>query len=209
MIRKILMSLMCVGMVFSVTACGENTNTNDGTSNNETNEEKVTLASEYTMLEIFGADVKFKLANPTYLWDSQDNFGAGEIDTVFIPSKDGKEVGNYYDIENTSGVIFMTSDDVIDSESNIKNNYKSWYNLDVTIEDLNNQLFERHIKGEDSKVYFESYCFQYEGVYDGEDIGTIYYSIQLVLYKEDYTQEQINKIKAEYHAIIDTFEFDK
>ena len=74
---------------------------------------------------------------------------------------------------------------------------------------MEHDLYTRHLKGENSKVYFESYAFKYEGNYEGESLGDIYYSVRLWIYKDDYTEEEINNVIAEYHTIIDTLEFVK
>lgn len=207
--KKLMLSLMCgvLSLGFATGCNSDKKDVKNEETNNSKTEENVVAADEYTELEIFGANVKFKLANPTYLWNCEDNFGAGEIDTVFIPSKNGEAVEDYYDAENISGVHFITTDDGVSSESSLKSTYKRWYGVDLTVEDMEEDLYTRHLKGESSEVYFESYSFEYEGVYDGEDLGTIYYSIQLVIYKDDYTQEEIDKVIAEYHTIIDTLEF--
>jgi len=202
--KKILLGIMCFALTLSITtACNKKEKTTDESENKE-----ITENSKYTELEIFGAKVKFKLANPTYLWNSNDDFGAGEVDTVFIPSKNGEPVEDYFYVDNISGIMFQTSDDVLESTSSLKKIYKNAYGMDLTVEQLEDDIFEKHLKGETSKIYFESYCFKYEGFSD-EDPSEVYYAIELMLYKNDYTQEEINKIIEEYHLIIDTFEFVK
>lgn len=213
--KNLLLGFICVVSLFFTTACGGNeSNVNNGVD--EENKESgnivagsVTPAADYTELEIFGATVKFKMANPTYLWNCEDSFGAGEVDTVFIPSKNGVEVENYYDAEHISGVTFQTSDDSVDSVTSLKNSFKKSTGIDLTVEDIKHDIYTRHLKGESSKVYFESYAFEYDGSYDGEPLEDIYYSVRLWLYKDDYTEEEMSKVIAEYHTMIDTLEFVK
>lgn len=213
--KNLLLGFMCVVSLFFTTACGGNeSNVNNGVDegnkeNNSVADSSVTPAADYTELEIFGAKVKFKLADPTYLWNCEDSFGAGEVDTVFIPSKNGVEVENYYDAEHISGVTFQTSDDSVDSATSLKNSFKKSTGIDLTVEDIKHDIYTRHLKGENSEVYFESYAFKYDGNYEGEELGDIYYSIRLWMYKDDYTKEEINKVIAEYHTMIDTLEFVK
>lgn len=168
----------------------------------------VPSSGDYTQLEIFGAAIQFKLADPTSYWNCCDNFGAGEIDTVFIISPDGTPVDDYYDQIHTSGIIFKTSEDGIDSEKSLKSAYKQWDGIDVQIENIENGIFSRHLLGESSDLYFESYCMEYEADFDGE-LSTIAYAVELRIYKGDYTPEEIAKAIAEYHLIIETLEFVK
>ena len=174
-------------------------------SKEENNDFKV--SEEYTELELFGATAKFKKQDPTNYWDCEDNFGAAEIDTVYIPTKNGKEVPNYYDQENTSGIIFQTSDDLIADKSRLKNSYKTWDEIDVEVKDIDDDLFKRHIKGQSSKLYFESYCFKYVGDFEGSNFD-VYYKIELRIYKDDFTKEEQEKLISEYHTIINSFKLN-
>ena len=209
--KKIILSLV-YGLLSLGIATGCNSSEqsvkNDKTINS-TIEENVVAADDYTRLEILGANVKFKLANPTYLWNCEDNFHSLEIDTVFIISKNGQAVEDYYNAESISGISFLITDDTVLSESSLKKEYKTKYGVDITVEDMEHDLYKRHLKGESSKLYFESYAFEYEGVFEEEESGTIYYSIQLIIHKDDYTKEEIDRVIKEYHIIIDTFEFIK
>jgi len=208
--KNLLFIFVCIIPLFFITACADNVNNtmdeNNNNNNNNSTDESLKDQTDYTELGIFGAKLKFKLANPTYLWDCDDNFGAGEIDTVFIPSKNGEEVEGYDDVENISGIIFQTSEDIISSESKIKNNYKKWHNLDVVVENLEHDLYGRHIKGENSKIYIETYAFKYDGNFEGKIVKDNYYRIHLEIHKDDYTQEEITKVIEEFHLIIDTLE---
>lgn len=200
--KKYLFSLIIFILLIGVTTgCNKEKSNKDEISD-------VNIAKDYTELEILGATVKFKKQEPTNYWDSQDNFGAGEIDTVYIPSQKGVEVPNYYEQENTSGIIFQTSDDIITSKNSLINTYKTWDNIDIEVEDIEKGIFKRHINGESSKLYFESYCFTYEGDLEGEKFDANY-KIELRIYKDDYSTEQIDKLISEYHTIIDTFEIIK
>ena len=207
--KKTLKIFLCIISLFIITGCGssikEKNNDTKKESNDVTNE-IVVASTEYTELEIFGAKLKFKLANPTYLWNSEDDFGAGEVDTVFIPSENGEKVEDYFEAVNTSGVIFEVSDYTTRSETAIKKDLKEWYNLDAIVENINHNLYQKHIQGENSKLYYESYLFSYKGKYDGESIGDIDYKIQLQIYKNDYTKEEIDKVVKEFHIMIDTLE---
>lgn len=198
--KKIIYFLTFILLICLTTGCMSKENDTTETNNSDAN-----VAKEYTELEIIGATARFKKQDPTNYWDCEDNFGAGEIDTVYIPSEGGKEVPNYYDQENTSGIIFQTSDDVVSSESYIKTIYKRWDNIDVKVENINKGIFKKHITGESSELYYESYSFSYEGEYDGEKFD-VYYKIELRIYKNDYTKEEQSKLISEYNTIIDTFE---
>lgn len=166
----------------------------------------INTADEYTEVEIFGnAKLKFKLANPTYFWNSNDNCGAAEIDTVYVVSKNGAENANALQGYEISGITFQTSDDVVSSETQIKNNIKNWFMINNTIvENINHNVFSKHVKAESDKVYYESYSFSFNnGEFD------VYYSVVLTLYKNKYTLDECSKIVAEYHNIIKTTELIK
>jgi hypothetical protein len=201
--KKILFSLITIVLLLGVTiGCN---NSEKSKNKNEKEEIKdVNIAKEYTELELLGRVAKFKLQNPTNYWNCEDDFGAGEIDAVYIPSKNGVEVPNYYEKENISGVIFQTSDDVLTSESNLKSTYQRWYGIDIEVNSIEKGIYKRHIKGESSSIYYEAYCFDYEGDFEGEK-SDVYYKIELIIYKNDYTKDEINKLISEYNTIIDSF----
>ena len=137
--KKTLICLMCgiISLGF-ITGCDENSN------KKESEKEEVVesnVAKEYTVIDIFGGTIKFKQANPTYLWNSNDNFGALEIDTVFLPSENGEAVEDYYDKLYQSGVVFITDDKISTSESFLKTRYKNSDGVDIVIEDLEDDEF--------------------------------------------------------------------
>lgn len=174
----------------------------------EQNNSGIIPADDYVELEIVGANVIFKYANPTYFWNTEDSFGAGEIDFVLIPSLNGEPIENYYEQERVSGVFFQTSDNLVMSDEDLKNEYISRYGVELQIENITHNIFKKHLKGETSEVYLESCCLSYDSNFDGE-ISSVYYAIELLIYKNDYTEEEMNKLIDEYHIIINTFNFIK
>ena len=92
----------------------------------------------------------------------------------------------------------------ITSESNLKSTYQRWYGIDIEVNSIEKGIYKRHIKGESSNIYYEAYCFDYEGDFEGEK-SDVYYKIELIIYKNDYTKDEINKLISEYNTIIDSF----
>jgi len=207
--NKLLFSLIILILAIGVTTgCNKKEDNKKEIEENKMEEKSdVKIDKEYTELEILGAVAKFKKQEPTNYWDSEDNFGALEIDTVYIPSENGVEVSNYYEHENVAGIIFESSGDVINNKTSVINTYKKWYGIDIQIEDIEKGIYKRHIKGESSEIYLEAYCFTYERDLEGEkSVG--YYKIELILYKDDYSAEQMDKLISEYQTIIDTLEIN-
>lgn len=166
-------------------------------------EPNIITGNSYVELDIRGAKyrVKFKLSDPTNFWNSGDDFGAMEVDTVFIVSKNGEPIEDYNDIEELSGIIFMVEDRYFESVESIQSRISEWYDLsDVEVEDLSSSIFKRHIKGENSSFYYETYCLEYEGDR---------YTIELNVYKNNYSADEIKNIIEEYHGIISSLEFVK
>ena len=62
---------------------------------------------------------------------------------------------------------------------------------------MQNNIFSRHIKGETSNFYLEIYCMKYK---EHKHV------LELNIYKDSYTKDEIDNIVSEYHKIIDTFE---
>lgn len=175
----------------------------ENNKNNQDTKKDVDMipSDKYSELDLWNFKFKFKMAKNTNLWNCNDNFGAMEVDTVYMVSENGVPIPNYYDVDKTSGVIFQIGDFVIDEESEIRNKLSRWYNIsNAKIEDVNDSIYSRYIKGESSNVYYESYGL----IITLPDESKIYYSIELVLYKNNYSKDMINKIIQEYHIIIDS-----
>lgn len=168
--------------------------------------------SEYTLLPIFGATLKFKKAESTLYWDCEDNFGAGEIDTVFVYSETGAEpadTSSIYGGDPISGITFSTNWLDPENPAEVKRKLNSVYGItDVTITKSDNPMFMNKIKGESDRYYFESYYMEYEGDLDGEK-SDIYYEIYLALDKRKISPVQLNLAIGEYHLMIKTMEFVK
>lgn len=163
---------------------------------------------EYTELPIFGATLKFKNAEPTLYWNCEDNFGTGEIDTVFVYSENGAEPVNY-DSTPISGITFTTNWLDPESPSDVKRKLDSVYGItDVTITKSDNPMFMNKIKGENDRHYFESNYMEYEGNFDGES-SKVYYEIYLALDKKKISPAKLNLAIGEYHLMIKTMEFVK
>lgn len=205
--KKVFLSLLYGVLVLGIaTGCGNNKNINQDNqsdANENINQDNQATTNEnisenYTTIDsILLGKVKFKTHNPTYFWDSGEDFGS-DIDTVFIVSENGVPVEGYYEIENLSGIIFEYDDRFFESHDSVKKRLNNWYGIsNLQITDLENNTFSRHIKGETNKLYLEAYCMEY---------NDIYYVIELNIYKNDYTQQEIDNIISEYHTIINTFE---
>ena len=141
--------------------------------------------------------IRFKTYNPTYFWNSNDDFGS-DIDTVFIVSKNGVSVNNYYEITNLSGIIFEYDSRYFGSHDSVKKRINELYGIsNLQIKDFENNILSRHIKGETNEFYLEIYCIKHNDVY---------YAIELNVYKNNYTKNELNFIISEYHTIINTLE---
>ncbi len=167
-------------------------------SNNES------ISEDYTIIDtlmVMGRKIKFKTHTSTYFWNSNDNFGAGEIDTVFFVSKNGLPIQNYYEIEKISGIIFQNDSRFFNSQDSVKKLFVEWHGItDLQIEELKDNIFSRHIKGETDELYVEIYCMKY---------NNIYYAIELDVYKNNYSKEEIDNIISEYYTIINTLEINE
>lgn len=193
--KKLFLSLLCGVLVLGLaTGCRNNQNTN--TENQSITNENI--SDNYTTIDsLFLGKVKFKTNNPTFFWNSNDDF-ASDIDTVFIVSKNGVPIENYYEIENLSGIIFEYDYRFFESHDSVKKRINSWHGItNLQITDLENSIFSRYIKGETNEFYLEIYCMKH---------NDIYYAIELNIYKNNYTQNEIDNIISEYHTIINTFE---
>lgn len=165
----------------------------------------VALADEYTERRAIFGRVKFKHAKPTYIWDSNDSFGS-DLDTAMFYSEGGVEVDPevYY---NTKSHIEFTYDVDDKSDSCLKEQYNRYYGItDLTIESVDRGVFKKHVKAEDSKIYFESYTMFYDAKNDDGSTRELTYSVQLILYKNEYSKEELNRMASEYQGIIDSFE---
>lgn len=194
--QKIFSYLLCMTLIlFLTTGCINKQNLNE-------EKQHITdaiISEDYTEIDAVLLDkkIKFKTHNPTNFWDSEDDFGS-DIDTVFIVSKNGEPIEDYYAIENISGIIFEYDSRFFDSHSSVKKMLNNWYgvtNLEIT--DLENNIFSRHIKGETDDFYLEVYCMKYDGKS---------YIIELDVYKDDYSVEELEYIISEYNTIIETLE---
>ena len=126
--------------------------------------------------------------------------GAGEIDTVLFVSKNGIPIENFYDIENTSVIIFETDSRFFGSNDEINNLMQKAHNINNTkIELINNGIFSKHIIGENGYLYFEAYCAVYEETN---------YVVELNVYKNNYSIDDFNLILTEYKNIINTLKVE-
>lgn len=170
-------------------------------------------SSEYTQIDILGAKVRFKSATPTLYWNSNENYGAGEIDTVFIYSETGTQPIDFsktfepgYTI---SGITFATNSLNPSNQADTKQKLNRIYGLtDVDITKADNSMFMYKVKSENDKYYFESNYMEYEGSFEGEDF-TVYYEIYLLLDKNNISSSQLYTAIGEYHLMIKTMEFIK
>ena len=200
--KKILKSIICTGLISALTTACVTVEEKNKIEENKPYT-SIVESKEYTEMDIYQTKIRYKLAESTSLWDCDYNFGALEIDTILMPSKNGQPIDKYYDIENISGIHFQTGDDAIKSEDSLKFKYKNWYNIyNLKVENIEKGPFVKYIKGETKEIYMESYALKYKDE-NGKDT---YYDITLVLYKNDYDKELINKVIDEYHLIINTLE---
>lgn len=173
---------------------------------------QVVESSEYTSLGIFDANVKFKTAVPTSYWNCRYNFGAAEIDTIFIYSESGEEPYDYERMLNEPGyfipgITFSTNVLNPKEPTLVKQKLNRLYGFtDVDISKSSNSMFMYKIKGENSRYYFESNYMEYEGYLDGEP-SHIYYEVYLALDKSRLSSSQLQAAIGEYHTIINTMEF--
>ena len=209
--KKILLNILVFVLLLGVTTgCGNKNQENNNDENNQIKEDPINtdVAEKYTKLKIYGKEVKFKKHELTYFWDSQSNFGTGEIDTIFLISKNGEKIEDLSSLKSISGIAFYVSDDIKADKKELQNTYGDWERMDLEITDTDEGLFKRHMKGENEGLYLESYCFQYEGKLGKEKIN-VNYKIELRIKKSEYSEVEIDKIIAEFHTIIETFELVK
>ncbi len=195
--------------MFFVSGCSllKNNNLNDGENNNEKTN-NIIVSENFTALDILGAKIKFKKTNPTNFWDSKDSFGAMEIDTVYIFSKNGGELENYEEVD-TAMILFQTNQLTPTNENDVKTKLNRWYQItDPAIIKLSNNLFMYKILGESSSTYYESYYTEYMGKFDGSSESKVYYEIILKIPKNILSNEEQQMAKDEFHTIIDTIEFE-
>lgn len=183
---------------------GYTTSTSETTIRISRNSEISANASdEYTELGIFGANIRFKKTNPTYFWDSNNDFGAGEIDTVYLFSEGGVEV----DMDLSTMITFQTDGLEPGNEAHARQTLNKWYKMtNVMIERINNSIFLYHIVGETTSIYYECYYMEYDGDMDG-DIFHVNYDIALEAHKDEITADQLEHVKEEYHMMIHTLQF--
>ena len=199
--NKFFLSLLCVILILSfVVGCGNNNNETKNDNNNEDNQPIINenISDSYTTIESSAFNkIRFKTHNPTFFWNSEDDFGS-DIDTTFVVSKGGEPVENYYDIEELSVMVFGYDNRHFSSSDTVKKLYKYWYGItELQINYLENNIFSKHIKGETDKIYVETYCMIY---------NDIPYAVVLRVYKKDYTQNELKRIISEFHTIINTLE---
>ncbi len=165
----------------------------------------VVLADEYTERRTIFGKVKFKHAKPTCIWDSNDNFGS-DLDTTMFYSENGVEVDPeiYHNTKSHIEFIFDVDDK---SDSSLREQYNRYYGITtLNIESVDRGVFKKHVNAEDSKMYFESYVMFYETKREDGSPLELTYSVQLILYKNECSQEQLNRMASEYQGIIDSFE---
>ena len=179
---------------------------NNKANNNNTKEENMNMnfVSSDNYISFYSnnlnSQISFKPGNPTFFWNSGDNFGAAEIDTVLLVSKNGLPIDNYYDIGNVSAIIFETDSRFFSSTDKFNEFMQKAHNIsNAKIELTNSGLFSRHVVGENEYLYLEAYC----GVYKG-----INYVVELNIYKNNYSNEDFNLILNEYNNIINTIKMD-
>lgn len=154
----------------------------------------------YTDVRILGRKARFKQANST-LFKLDTDTGSFEVDAALIPIK---AKGNLWEKGSQSHVSFSNGGGISDDE--IRSRHKMWYKIDgIMFENINNSSFTKHYKYEDRKLYCEGFCMYYEVNFDGV-IRQQPYEIYLILYKDEYPIEELNKLVSEFNLVIDTFE---
>ena len=209
--KKIILNIFILIILLGVTTgCGSKKEENKEEKNNQVKEDPINtdVSKEYTKLKIYGKEVKFKKHELTYFWDAQDNFGTAEIDTFYLVSKNGEKIEDIYSLKTISGIAFYVSDDIKADKKELQYTYGDWERIELEITDPDEGLFKRHMKGENDSLYLEAYCFKYEGKF-GKEKTNVNYKIELRIDKSKYSEVEIEKIKAEFHTIIDTFELIK
>lgn len=167
------------------------------------------ISSDSTVVDIFGRKISFSTLSPTCFWNSEDDFGAGEIDTVFIYSPNGASLEDTdYQSSQKAKIVFQTSPLSPDKLENTKNTVKKLYNVDnVTIQKLENSIFMYKITGESSSSYAEIYYLEYDGDFEGE-ISKVYYDITFHINKNLLSKDEQYIAKHEFETIINTLKFE-
>lgn len=194
--KKVFLLTICMLTVLLISGCSYS-------SKNES----LNVTDSITTLDIFGAKIKFKKSDPTNFWDTQDNFGAAEIDTVYFFSKDGVEVENYENID-TAIILFQTNQLTPTNKNDVKTKLNRWHQItNPTITELDNRPFMYHIIGESSSTYYESYYTEYIGKFDNDE-SKVYYEIILKIPKNKLTDDEQKLAKDEYHIMMSTLKFE-
>lgn len=166
------------------------------------------VSTEDTTINIFGRKISFKTLSPTCYWNSQDSFGAAEIDTVFIYSPNGASLEDTdYFSNQKAKIIFETSQLSPSNLEGTKNTIKQWYKVDnVNIQKLDNSIFTYKITGESSSKYVEVLYMEYDSNFDGNS-SKVCYDIMLNIEKNTLSQDELYIAKHEFDTIINTLKF--
>lgn len=197
--KKIILVLSVILSLAMLVGCNNITETsNDNIQNIEQNDNQEDNnipdyeMGEYITLNIFPemSVVRFKMTKDTTFWNTEDNYGAAEIDTIFVMEEEvTKDNYDYAD----SYIYFATPETRIFE--------KGYYNgIPVEMTEIEHELYSHHVTGETSNEYFECYIIR-------EDVVEYGYEIVLLLEKNQFTEEQIERAKQDFKCIIDTFEF--
>lgn len=170
--------------------------TNQSSSTNNVTITSLEESSEYTNIRILGRKARFKLAKETS-FKLETQTGAMELDATLDSL--------YLDDPIFAGCVsFSNSCDITDDS--IKERFKNWLKVsNINIENINKGPFIKHLKVETSDTYCENYCMMYDTNFDGK-IEQAPYEIYIIIPKNKYSIEQINKMVSEFHLVIDSFE---
>lgn len=159
--------------------------------NQEVNNELDCEMGDYITLNILPgmSIVRFKMTKDTTFWNTEDDYGAGEIDTIFVMEEDvSKDNYDYTD----SYILFGLAENRLFNKG-------SYNGIPVEVTQIEDDTYSHHIQGETNNEYLECYFVK-------EDVIEYGYEILLILEKNKFTEEQIERAKQDFKCIIDTFE---
>lgn len=197
--------MIVIGFIFIFGNKNENRKNDNKNDNKISSDLNIVPSDTYTIVNSLVGELKFKTASKTKFWNSNENFGAGEIDTVFLYSNTGDKPNDFEKVFNpnydVSGIIFASSSSVSPKNPDTieKKLNQGWGLTNHKLTKVNDKLFSYNLKAENESKYLEANYFEFD--------KNSYYSVQLEIVKSRFSKEEIEKIIDEYHLIIETMEY--
>lgn len=188
--KKKILLLMIFCLLFALTGCAKPLDKIEDTGKVnvtgvevEKEEKEYKVSDEYVELYTIGEHkdggmciLRFKMLEDTSFWDTEDEYGAVEIDTVYVMKEDVTKDNYHYTDTN---IIFHNA-----RPDNFLNGATK----------LENSVFSHRRVKETAEMYDEVYIVD-DGI-----------AIQLCFEKNKFSDELFEKAKKDFHTIVETFE---